>query len=333
MARIASVGHSTIDIFFELTEGHLQKKGQYDLELCVPFPEKMYIKKRIMSLGGNAVNVGVGLMQDGHEISLVSRTGEDTLGNIIHNDLQKKGFDLTFTGRFGESDSSVILYYDEDRTILSFHGKEQYPFPQSLGDVDYLYLSSLGFSSFSAFHEGLLSWHKDHDATQILYNPGNTEIEAGFDAIKDVILRSHTFIVNLQEGITNMRSTSGVEEDRLRDVGYLLMQYIKQGVTRVVITDGRSGAYFADRPDLYYHVPTIPTKIVDATGAGDAFASGYLIALTHEIDPKEAIKFGIAQAVSAIQVVGATNGVKDFTLLQKIVDESNLQVTKHEVEV
>ena len=114
MKTILCIGHSTIDIFFEITEANILHNKNRQLELCMPFPEKIYIPKREISLGGNAVNVGVGLLTNKYIVRLVSRTGDDVLGSIIYSNLMELGFNLDYTSKEGESDSSVILFHEND---------------------------------------------------------------------------------------------------------------------------------------------------------------------------------------------------------------------------
>ena len=312
MAEVVCIGHATVDIFFQLTAGHLQPLPNHEVELCVPFPNKVYIPQRTISLGGNAVNVGVSLLKNNHQVQLISRTGEDKLGQLIYQDLKEYGFDLTYTSREGESDSSVILNHQEDRTILSYHGETMYQFPGNLPAVEWIYLSSLGFEDYPTFHRQVLDWFKAHATVPIIYNPGKHEIKQGFATVEDLAQIVHTLILNLEEAQVMLTT----KEKR---VGHLLNQYLEQGVKNTIITDGKDGVYYSHEKDVYYHHPSLSVPVIDATGAGDAFSAGYLLGLIERKSAKEALRYGVAQSASVIQVTGATHGVKTINELEDML--------------
>jgi sugar/nucleoside kinase (ribokinase family) len=80
----------------------------------------------------------------------------------------------------------------------------------------------------------------------------------------------------------------------------------------VVITDGKNGAYSFDGQELL-HCPIFPGKLVEATGAGDAFATGYLGALMSGQLHDEALRWGAVNSASVIGKVGPTAGLLTAT--------------------
>jgi ribokinase len=68
------------------------------------------------------------------------------------------------------------------------------------------------------------------------------------------------------------------------------------GAGGAVVTLGGQGAMLV-RGDLAVHLPaTSPGPVVETTGAGDAFAGGFAVALSEGMAPVEAVRFGIATA-------------------------------------
>jgi sugar/nucleoside kinase (ribokinase family) len=321
--NIAAVGHATIDIFLQLSEGHIEREPNEDLELCIPFPTKIQVPKRQLSLGGNSVNVGSALLRDSHTVKLISRVGQDVLGSIVFDELKKLGFDLTYTSRNGESNMSVILNFAEDRTILSYHSVETYRFPESIKDIDWVYLTSLGFEDYEAIHTPLLGWLEQNPHVQLMYNPGKFEVRRGFPTIEGVAKRAHTLIVNLEEARSILLPERSLTISADESPANLLRLLIKLGVQRVIITDGKNGAYYAEDQGAYFYVRPRPVPVSDATGAGDAFSSGYMIAVLAGIKPNNAMLYGIAQSAGVIQQVGATNGVQDFAKLDRMVQSQS----------
>jgi ribokinase len=76
------------------------------------------------------------------------------------------------------------------------------------------------------------------------------------------------------------------------------------GPTSVVITLGGDGAVAAIGDDLV-RVPAPPVKVVDTTGAGDAFCGAFAARLAGGRDAVSALKAGIAAGSLAVTVEGA----------------------------
>ena len=71
-----------------------------------------------------------------------------------------------------------------------------------------------------------------------------------------------------------------------------------------VVKTGRHGAV-SSSPDGTFAVPAVPARVVDATGAGDAFAAGYLAAWLDGAPPEEALAAGTRWGAKVVALVGA----------------------------
>ncbi|NCS32329.1 carbohydrate kinase family protein [bacterium] len=322
MAKVACIGHTTLDVILFVDEGHVTDiKGGTD-ELCLPFPSKLPVQKRVITLGGNAPNVGAGLRQTGNEVLLISQYGDDELGKLLQPLLKEWKFDLTHTFVEGESDVSVILSHQGERTILSYHGGSLYRFPQSLQEVDYLYVSSLGFSACDEMHASVVTYFQKHPNVRIVYNPGKLEVARGFDGEKDLLSASHTVIVNKEEA----EEMIGYESVDTYDDPYmvkLMGEYVLRGVKNIVITDSGKGAYASNGLGNNYHMPIFPCTVVEKTGAGDAFSSGYMTGLIETNDFCKALMYGVSQSTNVVSLPGATNGLLDEDQLRERIAQNS----------
>jgi sugar/nucleoside kinase (ribokinase family) len=75
-------------------------------------------------------------------------------------------------------------------------------------------------------------------------------------------------------------------------------------VGAVAVTDGADGARWVDRRGTW-HVDALPVDVVDATGAGDAFDAGLLVAWLRGAAPEDALRAGCAAGATAVGAVGA----------------------------
>lgn len=81
---------------------------------------------------------------------------------------------------------------------------------------------------------------------------------------------------------------------------------LKRGVEQVFITLGTKGVYCANEEEAM-HVPNIPSKLVNATGAGDAFMAGLTLAATRNMSLRETALVGLAAASIAVESVSTIN--------------------------
>lgn len=92
------------------------------------------------------------------------------------------------------------------------------------------------------------------------------------------------------EGLTGLPVTTLAEAEAAADA------LLARGVGACLITLGEKGALYRDR-ERSVHVPVISAgKVVDTTGAGDAFNGGFAVALTEGRDVIDAVRFGCATA-------------------------------------
>ena len=93
-----------------------------------------------------------------------------------------------------------------------------------------------------------------------------------------------------------------------RDIRHLVTALWKLGPAAVVVTDGAEGAYAFDGGEVW-HVPAFPATVKERTGAGDSLASGVVGALLSEKSIAEALRWGAANAASAVEEIGPQHGL------------------------
>ena len=83
-----------------------------------------------------------------------------------------------------------------------------------------------------------------------------------------------------------------------------------------MITDGKNGAYEFGGHELRF-CPIFPGEPVEATGAGDSFATGYLGALMLKKPCAEGLRWGAVNSASVVQFVGPQKGLLSAKEIQK----------------
>jgi len=84
----------------------------------------------------------------------------------------------------------------------------------------------------------------------------------------------------------------------------------RRGFRNVITTLGREGAMILT-DTLNVRVPAIGVEVTDTTGAGDAFNSGFAVALAEGRDLVEAVRFGVACGGVACTKLGVIPSLPD----------------------
>src|SRR5690606_30276020 len=119
----------------------------------------------------------------------------------------------------------------------------------------------------------------------------------GYKALAPLIDRVEILVMNFEEGCKFL----GMEEKSRPDVRELLREMAKLPPRVFVITDGAEGVHVYDREFYYRGLPTPDLKVLETTGAGDAFASTFAAACMLGENTREAIHLGMTNAESVLQ--------------------------------
>lgn len=304
---VLTIGDAKLDTFLTLTDVHGKVRlDDRTHELCFKHGEKISVEHTYFSLGGNAANVAVGLTRLEAKTAIAAEIGDDEFALKIVNILAREHIDRAFIRQTHgqESSMSVIINFKGDRTIFSEHVKREHKFHYQDADIKWIYLTSLG-EEWTEPYEKALHYTKEKHSS-LAFNPGTRQLAKHFPVVKDALTLTHSLFVNKEEAqqLVKLYSHHAPSDD----MGELLHQTHALGPQTVIITNGKYGAYALDNEQLY-HQPIVPSEIVERTGAGDAFASGFLGATVHGLSIHQAMQWGNMNAASVVEHVGAQAGL------------------------
>jgi ribokinase len=107
-----------------------------------------------------------------------------------------------------------------------------------------------------------------------------------------------------------------------------LKKLSKYGPKVVAITDGHHGTHVLYKNHIYFGKPN-NIKVVETTGAGDAFASSFLSGMIKKNDVEFAMQLGMTNAESVIQYHGAKNKLLSYSKALSIMKKRPIKVTKN----
>lgn len=93
-----------------------------------------------------------------------------------------------------------------------------------------------------------------------------------------------------------------------------------RGVKHVIITLGERGIFYADDEGSRL-IPSIPTNVVDVTGAGDAFVAGVSYGILQEASYVESIRYGLAAAHLTLQTIRSVSPALNEETLHNTIKE------------
>lgn len=300
MYDLVTVGDIKLDTFIILNNASVQCELKMpDCKLCLEYGAKISVDIADTQIAGSAPNVATGLARMGLKTAVVSNMGPDSTRSLALSHLKKEGVStkLIRTVKGEVSASAVVLNYKGEKTILASYTKTAYRLPSNLR-TEWLYMSEMG-PGYEALYKTIIARAKK--GLHVGFNPGNVQVAERKPVLFDLIRQTSVLFVNVEEARLLTEKTSD-EFHQLASAVWAL------GPKYLVITDGPNGAYGFDGKTLV-HLPIFPGPRVEATGAGDAFATGFLGALFHKQSPLEALRWGSVNSTSVVGKVGPTAGL------------------------
>jgi sugar/nucleoside kinase (ribokinase family) len=192
---------------------------------------------------------------------------------------------------------SVILdAKGHDRTILAYKGSND---DLEIKDINYEYINTqwLYFSSMmgKAFDtQKHIAEHASTHGIKIAFNPSKYLTEKGLDYLKPIISKSEAIILNYEEA---------VDLAKKKEIKQILKILHKAGPKYVVVTNGAKPTYAYDGENMYI-LPPHKIKIVETTGAGDAFAASFVAGIIKTGDMEFSLQLGLANSEGIITHYG-----------------------------
>ncbi len=315
---LVSIGDCTIDAFIKLHEASVHcDLNNESCQLCMSFADKIpYESLTVVPGVGNSANVAVGVRRMGLRSAILTAIGDDRFGEEILDVYRKEtvGTEFIKVNKGKPTNYHFVLNFKAERTILIKHNAYTYFDPRNIKHADWIYFSSIGEHA-AGFHKKVAEYLKAHPSVRMGFNPGTFQLRLGAAKLKEIYRRTHVLFVNREEAELILGT-------KKNDIVPLLSGLHKLGPTIVVITDGSKGACASDGTSRYFMpVYPDPKPPISRTGAGDAFATGFMSALIYGLPMHDALRWAPIESMHVVQRFGAQTGLltkpKLLTLLKK----------------
>jgi sugar/nucleoside kinase (ribokinase family) len=313
---VLCIGNAIVDVLARVEDSFLSKhgltKGMMRL-IDESIAEQLYgdMGPAIEVSGGSAGNTAAGIASFGGRAAYFGKVRNDQLGDVFAHDLRAQGvsFDsVRATTGPATARSFILVTPDGERTMNTFLGA---CVNLTIADID----AEIVAGSVITYMEGYL-WDRP-EAKEAFQQAAKTAREAGRKTaitLSDAfcvdrhresfleLIRKQVDIVFANEAeICSLYQTSDFEAAR---------EAARKDCEIAVLTRSERGCVIV-KGDETITAPAHPvTKVVDATGAGDLFAAGFLYALTTGRPLENCARFGALAAAEVISHLGARPEVK-----------------------
>jgi len=264
--------------------------------------------------GGSAANTIYGLAKLGISAGFSGVVGDDDEGKVLLRDFKAVGVDTSrIKTKKRAGTGSVLCLSDRQgrRSLYVLPGANNL---LTLDDLDLGYINRaemLHLSSFAGDKQFKLLLElidRLDPSVKLSFAPGALYAVKGLKALAPMLRRSHLLFINEGEirQLTGKEVKAGAES------------CLEQGCPNIVVTLGKGGSlgkkavgYIRDAENEYLIEPVSRDTIaeVDTTGAGDAFAAGFIYGLLKGKDLRECGQLGDIVARFAISQTGAREGL------------------------
>jgi len=299
---IITIGKATQDVFVRSSSAYKQQKHKGVMYEQLPVGQKLDLDEVVFATGGNVTNAAVTFARQGLHSRYMWCIGTDVASEAILQSLDKEGVDtsqVTQKDSYRASYSLILMLAGGERTILNYKGTK---LPSDSSDLDFsviekgdwLYLSALGDMELL---EKIISRAAKH-GVKVMLNPAGAELKEP-EKLRALLEDVEILAVNKEEA-QQIVSGESMEE---------LVRHANHYCPVVIVSDGPNGAFATDgktivEAGMYEDVP-----VVDRTGGGDAFGSGFLSQYAQGKSLKESMIFASANSTSVVTKIGAKEGI------------------------
>ena len=275
---------------------------------CLPMGSKVELDEMYFNTGGGGTNTAATFSLQGFKTAFLGTIGNDSAGQEVIVYLYKFGIDTKFVIKnhhLPTSQSIIILDEAGGRTILFYGGASSVVSKKNIswGELHskWFYIAPLTGSFISVF-EQIIDF-ANVNKIKVAINPSLQQLSLSNKILVTVCKKIDVLFLNQEEAsfLTNVPFQK--EKAIFKKIDQMCL-----GVA--VMTKGGDGVVVSDGKFLYSAKPNPKRKIIDTTGAGDSFASGFLSDFIRTNgDIEKAIQLGMANSQGCLSEIGAKNGL------------------------
>ena len=279
----------------------------------LPAPGRLVLVDEMsLHTGGCAVNTAIGLARLGVPVQVIGKIGLDPFGDFLLRQLDGQSVGTRGVSRdpeIGTSTTMVLVDPDGERRFVHYMGANA---RLTLDDVDWGIIESASILHVAGAL--VLPGIDGQPTAELLQRAQAAGVTTFLDTVWDDTGRwmdllgpclPHVdyFVPSLAEA----QALTGLDDPE--DVARALLD---RGVGTVGLKMGAGGCLVMGDAGEVLRVPAFEVDAVDATGAGDAFAAGFIAGVWRGWSLERTARFGNAAGALCVTGVGAAGGVRSL---------------------
>lgn len=315
---VITIGGITEDIMFYLDRPLVLKHCRSEngkTMMAFEAGEKITSDREVFYTGGGGgANAAVSFARLGLKTALVAALGTDQTAKLSLERLKKEKINISLIQSHKNSWSGLSLVVtgkDKKEHIIFSHRAANEKLnvslikPLSKASASWVYLASLTGALADKNIKTVFNW-KNKLGCKIAWNPGANQLKQGFKFLKPFLMSTDALIVNYQEALKLTGESKAKKPDNTKD---LLYHLVMLGPKIVAITCGKDGAWVKEGNKIYFE-PALKVKVLNTTGAGDAFGSSLIGGLIlYQNDITASLKLALIRSSRVVAKIGAQQGL------------------------
>ena len=306
--KILGIGNAIVDVICKVTENFITENLLTKGTMKLVFDENEFkillnnlkIEKTIS--GGSVANSMVGLSQLGNEVGFIGKISNDEFGNKYEEGLKKenvKFFSSKEKGSLPTGTCLILITPDSERTMCAFLGTAG---KINENDVDIEVIKN----SEMIFLEGYL-WDQGDPKKAFDKSINNSKKVAMSLSDQFCVDRHKPHFLELVKDRLDLTFANEGEIMSLINAKDFneVVNFAKEIKKHLIITRGEKGSISINNENVFEAEAKKNLNILDLTGAGDLFASGYLHGYINNLSQKECLDKGTEMSSKIIEQIGA----------------------------
>ena len=323
MKAVLGAGNALVDILATLPSDELLDKYNLPKGSMQHVDENLSNKilEEVLAIGcqrvagGSSANTINGVAMLGLKAGFIGKVGADRLGNDFRSDQQNSGIHTNLlTGSVSSGRAMVLISNDAERTFAVYLG--------SAIELDSTDMHTSMFEGYSHFHiEGyLVQNHRLFEKAVELAKLSGMTVSLDM-ASYNVVEENKEFLGRMLEHYVDIvfanedeaMSFTGLEPDKA-------VEKFAELCDIAVVKIGKEGS-IVKRKHEFHRISAIAANAVDATGAGDLYASGFLYGLANELPLDKCGAIGSLCAGRVVEVIGPKMSEDTWKEIRKEVEK------------
>jgi len=276
--------------------------------------EESFIENYVEACGGSAANTAVGLARLGCKVGFIGKVGCDREGDLLIQDFRAEGVNTDCVIRAGQGKSGSVLGFVDKKGARALYIDSGVNDTIEFDEINVVYTSQARFLHLTSF-VGEKSFQTQKkllnalpNSVKVSFDPGALYARKGYAILEPILKKTYVLMPNAIE----LELLTG-ETDYCKGADFM----VGRGVKIVAVKLGGDGCYVTDGRERHL-IKAFKVKVVDTTGAGDAFCAGFLYGLVNGKSLFECGRLGNFVASRCVMKMGARAGLpfaKDLKLL------------------